>query len=163
MLVDVLIEAVLTEPDEISARDAVLRVAYMRGKRLGRCRMRARPGHLGAECGLSSAADMLWEFTSGPERTAPILHATAPSAPYVGLTTPGRSVLPALADTAGPGGAPGSWSEATIEHAVPPQAAGGHREPVVRCEVALAAGKCMGLLQPALGAAVTRSPRQRCA
>lgn len=74
MLADVLTEAVLTETDDESARDAALRVAYARGEALGGAeRQRVRPGRLGAERGLGMAADTLEEFGFEPERTTPTL------------------------------------------------------------------------------------------
>ncbi|MFF3911774.1 helix-turn-helix transcriptional regulator [Streptomyces sp. NPDC001848] len=74
MLADVLTEAVLTETEAESARDAALRVAYGRGEALGGAeRARVRPGRLGAERGLSLAADTLEEFGYEPERAAPAL------------------------------------------------------------------------------------------
>ncbi|MGW5606293.1 helix-turn-helix transcriptional regulator [Streptomyces sp. NPDC003753] len=74
MLADVLTEAVLTETEAESARDAALRVAYRRGETLGGAeRTRTRPGRLGAERGLSLAADTLEEFGYEPERAAPAL------------------------------------------------------------------------------------------
>ncbi|MGW2425411.1 helix-turn-helix transcriptional regulator [Streptomyces sp. NPDC001709] len=74
MLADVLTEAVLTETGEESARDAALRVAYARGETLGGTeRERVRPGRLGAERGLTVAAETLEEFGFEPERTAPTL------------------------------------------------------------------------------------------
>ncbi|MFS4091991.1 helix-turn-helix transcriptional regulator [Streptomyces sp. AF1A] len=72
MLADVLTEAVLTETEGESARDAALRVAYRRGEDLGGAeRERTRPGRLGAERGLTLAAETLEEFGFEPERTAP--------------------------------------------------------------------------------------------
>jgi predicted ArsR family transcriptional regulator len=74
MLADVLTEAVLTETEAESARDAALRVAYGRGEALGGAeRARVRPGRLGAERGLSLAADTLEELGYEPERAAPAL------------------------------------------------------------------------------------------
>ncbi|MEU6416407.1 helix-turn-helix transcriptional regulator [Streptomyces spiralis] len=74
MLADVLTEAVMTEAGDESARDAALRVAYRRGESLGGAeRERVRPGRLGAERGLSLAADMLEKFGYEPERAAPTL------------------------------------------------------------------------------------------
>ncbi|MER6129393.1 helix-turn-helix domain-containing protein [Streptomyces sp. NPDC001795] len=74
MLADVLTEAVLTEAEGESARDAALRVAYKRGESLGCAeRERVRPGRLGAERGLSLAAKTLEEFGFEPERSAPTL------------------------------------------------------------------------------------------
>ncbi|MER6573164.1 hypothetical protein ABT288_45255 [Streptomyces sp. NPDC001093] len=74
MPADLLTEAVLTETDEESARDAALRAAYRRGETLGTAeRERVRPGRLGAERGLSVAAGTLEKFGYEPERTAPTL------------------------------------------------------------------------------------------
>lgn len=74
MLADVLTEAVVTEAGGESARDTALRVAYRRGEALGSAeRERARPGRLGAEEGLSLAADTLEKFGYEPERAAPTL------------------------------------------------------------------------------------------
>lgn len=74
MLADVLTEAVLTETDGESARDAALRVACARGEALGGAeRERVRPGRLGAERGLGVAAETLEEFGFEPERTTPTL------------------------------------------------------------------------------------------
>ncbi|GAA3794611.1 helix-turn-helix transcriptional regulator [Streptomyces chiangmaiensis] len=74
MLADVLTEAVLTEAEEESARNAALRVAFRRGQTMGRAqRERLRPGRLGVERGLSLAAETLAEFGYEPERVAPTL------------------------------------------------------------------------------------------
>jgi predicted ArsR family transcriptional regulator len=74
LLADVLTEAVLTEAEDESARDTALRVAYRRGETLGGAeRERVRPGRLGAERGLSLAAETLEEFGFEPERCAPAL------------------------------------------------------------------------------------------
>lgn len=74
MLADVLTEAVLTEAEGESARDAALRVAFQRGETLGGAeRERVRPGRLGAERGLSLATETLEEFGFEPERAAPTL------------------------------------------------------------------------------------------
>ncbi|GAA3476137.1 helix-turn-helix transcriptional regulator [Streptomyces yanii] len=74
MLADVLTEAVLTEAEGESARNAALRVAFQRGETLGNAeRERLRPGRLGAERGLSLAAETLEEFGFEPERAAPTL------------------------------------------------------------------------------------------
>ncbi|MEU3980966.1 helix-turn-helix domain-containing protein [Streptomyces sp. NPDC026672] len=74
MLADVLTEAVLTEAAEESARDAALRVAFQRGETLGGAqRERVRPGRLGAERGLSLAAETLEELGFEPERVASTL------------------------------------------------------------------------------------------
>ncbi|GHF44294.1 transcriptional regulator [Streptomyces mashuensis] len=72
MLADVLTEAVMTEADGEPARDAALRVAYGRGETLGAGeRERVRPGRLGAERGLSLAAETLDGLGFEPERAAP--------------------------------------------------------------------------------------------
>ncbi|MFI5682819.1 helix-turn-helix transcriptional regulator [Streptomyces sp. NPDC051636] len=74
MLADVLTEAVLTETEGESARDAALRVAFQRGEALGGTeRERVRPGRLGVERALSLAAETLEEFGFEPERAAPTL------------------------------------------------------------------------------------------
>ncbi|MEU6012118.1 helix-turn-helix domain-containing protein [Streptomyces sp. NPDC047453] len=74
MLADVLTEAVLTEAEGEAARDTALRVAYRRGETLGGAeREQVQPGRLGAEQGLSLAAEMLEKFGYEPERTAPTL------------------------------------------------------------------------------------------
>ncbi|MGW7529654.1 helix-turn-helix transcriptional regulator [Streptomyces sp. NPDC054783] len=74
MLADVLTEAVLTETQGESAGDAALRVAYRRGETLGGDeRRRVRPGRLGAERGLSLAAQALEDFGFEPERSTPTL------------------------------------------------------------------------------------------
>ncbi|MGQ5640605.1 MULTISPECIES: helix-turn-helix transcriptional regulator [unclassified Streptomyces] len=74
MLADVLTEAVLTETDGEPAREAALRVAYRRGETLGAAeRERVRPGRLGAERGLTVAADALEEFGYEPKRVGPTL------------------------------------------------------------------------------------------
>ncbi|MFE1886333.1 helix-turn-helix transcriptional regulator [Streptomyces diastatochromogenes] len=74
MLADVLTEAVLTEAEGESARDAALRVARRRGEALGEAeRERVRPGRLGAERGLTLAADTLEDFGFEPQRAAPTL------------------------------------------------------------------------------------------
>nr|QIY99183.1 transcriptional regulator [Streptomyces sp. S1D4-11] len=73
-LADVLTEAVLTEGECESAREAALRVAFQRGEGLGGAeRERVRPGRLGAERGLTLAAGMLEDFGFEPERAAPTL------------------------------------------------------------------------------------------
>ncbi|WP_318202327.1 helix-turn-helix transcriptional regulator [Streptomyces sp. SCL15-4] len=74
MLADVLTEAVLTEAAGESAREAALRVAHGRGRFLGEAdRERVRPGRLGAERGLSLAAEALEGLGYEPERAAPAL------------------------------------------------------------------------------------------
>ncbi|MFI9627295.1 helix-turn-helix transcriptional regulator [Streptomyces sp. NPDC052042] len=74
MLADVLTEAVLTEAEGESARAAALRVAHQRGQALGEAeRERVRPGRLGAERGLSVAAETLEDFGFEPERATPTL------------------------------------------------------------------------------------------
>ncbi|MFF4177943.1 helix-turn-helix transcriptional regulator [Streptomyces sp. NPDC001750] len=74
MLADVLTEAVLTEAEDESAREAALRVAHQRGQALGEAeREQVRPGRLGAERGLSIAAETLADFGFEPERAAPTL------------------------------------------------------------------------------------------
>ncbi len=74
LLADVLTEAVVSETDGESAREAALRVAYGRGESLGGAeRERVRPGRLGAERGLSLAAETLEGLGFEPERAAPTL------------------------------------------------------------------------------------------
>jgi predicted ArsR family transcriptional regulator len=74
LLADVLTEAVLTEAEGETARDTALRVAYRRGETLGDAeRERVRPGRLGAERGLSLAAETLEELGFEPHRDTPTL------------------------------------------------------------------------------------------
>ncbi|WP_432004117.1 helix-turn-helix transcriptional regulator [Streptomyces sioyaensis] len=72
VLAGLLIEAVATEAEGESARAAALRVARQHGVALGATeRARVRPGRLGAERGLSLAAETLEEFGYEPDRSAP--------------------------------------------------------------------------------------------
>ncbi len=72
ILAGFLTEAVTAPADGESAREAALRVAREHGEALGAAdRARVRPGRLGAERGLSLAAETLEEFGFEPERTAP--------------------------------------------------------------------------------------------
>jgi predicted ArsR family transcriptional regulator len=74
MLADILLDAVLAEGGEGSARQAADRVAGDRGRRLGAAeRGRARPGKLGAERALTLAGDFLERSGFEPTRAAPAL------------------------------------------------------------------------------------------
>lgn len=74
LLADILTEAVLTEADGESGRQAALRVAAGRGETRGAAeRALLRPGRLGAERGLSLAARTLDDLGFEPERTEPTL------------------------------------------------------------------------------------------
>jgi predicted ArsR family transcriptional regulator len=72
MLAGILIDAVVSEGVEESARDAVRRVARDRGQQIGTAeRERARPGRLGAERALSLADKLLAERGFAPARESP--------------------------------------------------------------------------------------------
>jgi predicted ArsR family transcriptional regulator len=74
ILADILIDAVLTETGGESARQAALRVAVDRGRRLGESeRDQARPGRLGAERALTCAGEVLERHGFEPVRDAPTL------------------------------------------------------------------------------------------
>jgi predicted ArsR family transcriptional regulator len=72
VLADILVEAVLTEGDQESARSAAVRVAHQRGSDLGATeRDRSKPGRLGAERALTLAEDLLSRYGFEPRREAP--------------------------------------------------------------------------------------------
>jgi len=72
MLAGILMDAVVSEAGQESARDAVRRVAHDRGEQAGAAeRDRARPGRLGAERALSLAGKMLAERGFEPARESP--------------------------------------------------------------------------------------------
>lgn len=72
LLADVLIDAVLTEGENETARDAAVRVARLRGHELGvALRAQARPGRLGAERALTLATRVLQEQGFEPARETP--------------------------------------------------------------------------------------------
>jgi len=74
ILADILIDAVLTETGDEDARQAALRVAADRGRRLGEsARDQTRPGRLGAERALTCAAEGLERYGFEPSRDAPAL------------------------------------------------------------------------------------------
>ncbi|MCX2731776.1 transcriptional regulator [Saccharopolyspora sp. NFXS83] len=72
LLADILLEAVLTEGEGETARQAALRAADERGRQLGAAeRERARPGRLGVERALTCAENVLAEYGFEPARPAP--------------------------------------------------------------------------------------------
>ncbi|WP_091290491.1 helix-turn-helix transcriptional regulator [Amycolatopsis xylanica] len=72
MLAEILLDAVLTERDGETARDAALRGARARGSALGQAeRERLRTGRLGAERALTVAAGILQRAGFEPAREAP--------------------------------------------------------------------------------------------
>jgi predicted ArsR family transcriptional regulator len=72
ILAEILIDAVLTEADGESAREAALRVATDRGRRLGQAeRDQTRPGRLGAERALTCAGQTLERHGFEPVRETP--------------------------------------------------------------------------------------------
>ncbi len=72
LLAGILAEAVQTEESDETGRQAALRVAARRGHALGAAeRERLRPGRLGAERGLTLAAQTLDGLGFEPERAAP--------------------------------------------------------------------------------------------
>ena len=74
ILAEILIDAVLTEADGESAREAALRVATDRGRRLGQAeRDQTRPGRLGAERALTCAGQTLERHGFEPVRETPAL------------------------------------------------------------------------------------------
>ncbi len=74
ILADILIDAVLTETAGEDARQAALRVAADRGRRLGQTvRDQTRPGRLGAERALTRAGEILERHGFEPARDAPTL------------------------------------------------------------------------------------------
>jgi predicted ArsR family transcriptional regulator len=74
ILADILIDAVLTETGGESARQAALRVAADRGRRLGESqRHQTRAGRLGAERALTCAGEVLERHGFEPVRDAPTL------------------------------------------------------------------------------------------
>jgi predicted ArsR family transcriptional regulator len=74
VLADILLEAVLTEADSESARQAALRVAADRGRLLGESeRTQIRRGRLGAERALTCAGEVLERHGFEPARHTPTL------------------------------------------------------------------------------------------
>jgi predicted ArsR family transcriptional regulator len=74
ILAEILVDAVLTETGGENARQAALRVAADRGRRLGESeRERGRPGRLGAERALTCAGEVLERYGFEPARDAPTL------------------------------------------------------------------------------------------
>jgi predicted ArsR family transcriptional regulator len=74
ILADILIDAVLTETTDESTRQAALRIAADRGRRIGENeRNQTRPGRLGAERALTCAAEVLERHGFEPIRDAPTL------------------------------------------------------------------------------------------
>ncbi|MBG0857611.1 helix-turn-helix domain-containing protein [Streptomyces spinoverrucosus] len=74
MLADILTEAVVTEAPGERAHQSALRIAADRGRAVGTAeRERMRPGRLGAERGLSLAAETLERFGYEPQRAAAML------------------------------------------------------------------------------------------
>lgn len=72
VLADILLDAVLTERDGETARDATLRVAEDHGELLGAAeRGRTRPGRLGAERALTVASQVLERYGYEPVREQP--------------------------------------------------------------------------------------------
>ncbi|HEU5416302.1 MAG TPA: transcriptional regulator [Streptosporangiaceae bacterium] len=72
VLAGILLDAVLTEGEAESGRDAAMRAAAERGRGLGaRQRERLRPGRLGAERALTAATGILDRHGFEPARTAP--------------------------------------------------------------------------------------------
>jgi predicted ArsR family transcriptional regulator len=72
ILAGILLDAVLTEGRQESARDAALRVARQRGHDIGAAeRQRARPGRLGTERALTLASGLLEQAGFEPAREAP--------------------------------------------------------------------------------------------
>lgn len=72
VLADILIDAVLAEGDDESAREGAVRVAREHGHAIGATgRDQARPGRLGAERALTLASSMLAEHGFEPEREGP--------------------------------------------------------------------------------------------
>ncbi|SED68419.1 helix-turn-helix transcriptional regulator [Jiangella alba] len=72
MLAEVLIDAVLTEGDDETARDASVRVARQHGAEAGAAeRARVKPGRLGAERALTLAETLLAGYGFEPSRESP--------------------------------------------------------------------------------------------
>lgn len=72
VLAGILLDAVLTEADGETARDAAVRVAGQRGRDLGAAeRERVKPGRLGAERALTLAEQTLTSYGFEPTRPAP--------------------------------------------------------------------------------------------
>lgn len=72
ILAAILVDAVLSERDGETAREAALRVARGRGQEIGAAeRHRARPGRLGAERALTLASTLLEQRGFEPAREAP--------------------------------------------------------------------------------------------
>ncbi|MFW6092016.1 MAG: helix-turn-helix transcriptional regulator [Actinomycetota bacterium] len=72
MLAGILLDAVLSDGDGESAREATLRVARERGTQLGTAeRSRTRPGRLGAERALTVACGVLERYGYEPARVRP--------------------------------------------------------------------------------------------
>jgi len=74
LLAGILIDALLTEDQGKTAREAALQVARHRGAAFGAAeRERARPGRLGAERALTLATRALARYGFEPDRAAPLL------------------------------------------------------------------------------------------
>jgi predicted ArsR family transcriptional regulator len=74
LLADILIDALLTEDQRKTGREAALRVAHHRGAELGTAeRERLRPGRLGAERALTLATTVLARYGFEPDRITPTL------------------------------------------------------------------------------------------
>lgn len=74
LLADILIDALLTENQGKTGREAALQVARHRGAELGAAeRERTRPGRLGAERALTLATAALTRYGFEPERATPTL------------------------------------------------------------------------------------------
>jgi predicted ArsR family transcriptional regulator len=72
VLAGILLDAVLTEGEDESARDAAVRAARHRGQRAGSTeRQRIRPGRLGAERALTLASGLLAQDGFEPARETP--------------------------------------------------------------------------------------------
>jgi predicted ArsR family transcriptional regulator len=74
LLADILIDALLTEDQGKTGREAALQVAHHRGAELGAAeRERTRPGRLGAERALTLATAALTRYGFEPDRATPTL------------------------------------------------------------------------------------------
>lgn len=72
VLAGILLDAVLTEGNGETARNATLRVAHDRGEQIGTAeRSRSRPGRLGVERGLTVASAVLERYGYEPVRVQP--------------------------------------------------------------------------------------------
>ncbi|MGH3780649.1 MAG: helix-turn-helix transcriptional regulator [Pseudonocardiaceae bacterium] len=74
LLADILIDALLTEDQDKTGREAALQVARHRGAELGAAELeRVRPGRLGAERALTLATAALSRYGFEPDRATPTL------------------------------------------------------------------------------------------